>query len=168
MSLVKRPVVVLALIDSGGGADQICLRLSGIGWGCSPPLLFAHDRAVHSPRLLAAPSLPRGNEELAMVRRSQELIFLFCRSRHRFSLSPSSIGPLLFLVSGLGFRAGAAQFSRRDVLDLLVQVGALGRSRAPTDFFSCFFCSIFVQFYTKGRGKGKGLHGIPYSDVKGR
>lgn len=83
-----------------------------------------------------------------MVRRSQELIFLSCRSRHRFFFPPSSVGPLLFLVSGLGFRAGAAQFSRRDVLDLLVQVGALGRSRAPTDFFLAFlfyFCAVLHQ-----------------------
>lgn len=101
-----------------------------------------------------------------MVRRSQELIFLSCRSRHRFFFSPSSIGPLLFLVSGLGFGAGAAQFSRRDVLDLLVQVGALGRSRAPTDFFLAFFCSIFLCSFTPN-GKEEDCMGFHIAMLKG-
>lgn len=159
MSLVKRPVVVLALIDSGGGADQICLRLSGIGWGCSPPLLFAHDRAVHSPRLLAAPSLPRGNEELAMVRRSQELIFLSCRSRHRFSLSlPPPSAPFCFLC--LGSDLGRAQ--RSSVAEMCWICSCkwhLGEVEHPQISFLAFFVPFLCSFTPKGEEKEKDCMG---------
>lgn len=139
-----------------------------IGWGCSSPLLFAHDHSVHSPRLLAVPSLPRGNEELAMVRRSQELIFLSCRSRHRFFLLfPPPSAPFCFLC--LGSDLGRAQ--RSSVVEMCwicsckwVHLGEVGHPQLF--FFSLCFCSIFVQFETKGTGEG--AHEIPFSDVKGR
>lgn len=69
LCFISKPVVVVVLIDSGGNADQICL--SGLAWMFS--LCLCPHYSVCFQECLQC--LLRGNEELAMVGGSQELIF---------------------------------------------------------------------------------------------
>lgn len=74
---IGKPVVVV-LIDSGGNADQICLRLSGLAWmfSLSPSLSFSCCPHYSMQFQECLQCLRGGNEELLMVGGSQELIFL--------------------------------------------------------------------------------------------
>lgn len=132
LRFIDRPVVVV-LIDSGGNADQICLGLSGLAW-----MFFSLSSCPHcSVRFQEClQCLLRGNEELVMVRGSQELIFL---SFPFLPLSPS----LFFFSFTLCLVCLGLDLDRNSAVQLKMswicwQVGALLRSRAHS------LCAVFT------------------------
>lgn len=131
LCFIDKPVVVV-LIDSGGTADQICLRLSGLAWMFS--LSSCPHDSVRFQECLQC--LLRGNEELVMVGGSQELILLSSLSLPHFF--PSFFIHPLLCVSGLGFRLKQCS-SVGDVLDMLAS-GSPWKESYPRSLFS---------FYTK-------------------
>lgn len=115
---------------SGGNADKICLRLSGSAWMFSSTPLLPTIWCAFS-RLLAVPSKRKWGISDGKMKPGAYFPFL--------PLSPSFFHcPLCFLRLGLDLdRHTAVQL---EMLWICSQVGALGRSRAPT---------AFVQFCTK-------------------
>lgn len=125
-----KPVVVLN--DSGGNADQICLKLSGLAWMFS--LSPCPHYSVRFQECLQC--LLRGNEELVMVGRSQELIFLS-------SLLPRFFIHPLLCVSGFGFRQKQCG-TVGDVLDMVAS-GSAWQESGPRSLHSFYTKNIFFE-----------------------